>query len=50
MTKKNRKAQLAAIPNGEAKGSWKGLQEPYDSFLVGSPGAQHRGKRCSCSH
>ena len=43
-TKKNRGLQLAAMPNGEAKGSWIRSTRNYDSFLVGSPGAQHRGK------
>ena len=42
--KKNRGIQLGAMPNGEAKGSWVASARSYDSFLVGSPGAQHRGK------
>ena len=42
--KKNRGIQLGAMPNGEAKGSWIRSTRNYDSFLVGSPGARHRGK------
>ena len=39
----NEKARLGAVPNGEDKGSWKASARNYDSFLKGSPGAQHFG-------